>query len=225
MPLLCSTVIPAHFVHGFATREVDLEAAVAAAGMRLYRARQVHGAEVLEVGPETDPAVVRATDGDIVLTAAPRLAAAVATADCVPILLCAPAHGACAAVHAGLRATALRAVHAGVRALVARTGAAPAELCAVIGPCICPDCYEVGDEVVQQLAPLDGAAVRRGPDGRPHADLRQANRALLLAAGLASTRIGDVAGCTRCDPAARFHSYRRDRERRGSQLAFIGRTV
>jgi YfiH family protein len=222
VPLLRSTLIPDGFHHGFTTRAIDPDEAVAGSGLRLFRAHQVHGADVIEVHAADDPAAVRSRPADVLTTAAAGLVVAVATADCVPILLCHPG-GACAAVHAGWRGTVARAVHAAVTALTTRHGVAAGELRAVIGPCICPTCYEVGDDVAAQLGPIDPHAVRRTADGRAHLDLRRANRSLLLQAGLRPERIGDVAGCTRCDPGQRFHSYRRDREARGSQLAFIGR--
>jgi hypothetical protein len=223
MPWLQAPAIPAPFVHGFATREVDPGATLREAGLRLYRARQVHGAEVVVVAPTDDPWEIRERHADVVITAAAGLAVGVVTADCVPILLCAPAVGACAAVHAGWRGTVARSVRAAVVALRDRCGARPADLVAAIGPAICASCYDIGDEVATAVAVIDPLAVSRKADGCFHADLRRANRTLLTRAGLDPAAIHDVAGCTRCDARGRFHSYRRDRDLRGELLAFLGR--
>jgi copper oxidase (laccase) domain-containing protein len=55
---------------------------------------------------------------------------------------------------------------------------------------------------------------------RPHVDLRRIVREQLREAGLADEAIDDVAGCTKCD-AARFFSFRRDREKSGRLLSAI----
>ncbi|MBI5481095.1 MAG: laccase domain-containing protein [Deltaproteobacteria bacterium] len=224
MPLLRAGVIPAGFDHGFTTRDVDPDALFAQrTDLRLFRGLQVHRADVIVVQGDEDPYDVVAEAADIVCTARARVAVGVVTADCVPILLCAPAAAACAAVHAGWRGTVQRAVQVGVAALVKRLGARVDDVRAAIGPAICGPCYEVGDDVAAEVAAVDPGAVTRGPSGRAHADLRRCNRTLLCAAGVPAAQIEDLHACTRCDPAGRFHSYRRNRELRGEQLAFIGR--
>jgi len=224
MPLLRAGVIPPEFDHGFTTRDVDADALFGQRiDLRLFRGLQVHRADVIVVQGDEDPYDVRAEAADILCAARPRLAVGVVTADCVPILLCAPAVGACAAVHAGWRGTVRRVVQVGVQALVKRLGASQSDVRAAIGPAICSACYEVGDDVAAEVAALDPGAVTRDAAGRTHVDLRRCNRTLLCAAGVPATNIEDVDACTRCDPAQRFHSFRRDGEIRGELLAFIGR--
>jgi hypothetical protein len=224
MALLRARVIPAEFVHGFTTRDVDADALFAArTDLRFFRAHQVHRADVIFLQGDEDPFDVLAEAADVLCTAHRQVAVAVRTADCVPILLAAPAVGACAAVHAGWRGTVLRVVQAGVQALVKRLGARAADIRAAIGPAVCAACYEVGDDVAAQVAALDPGAVTRDAAGRAHADLRRCNRTLLEAAGVPPAQIEDLGACTRCDPAGRFYSFRRDGELRGEQIAFIGR--
>jgi polyphenol oxidase len=220
MPLLRSALIPAPFLHGFTTREVG-ENAPLGPGLRLYRVKQVHGARVLVVGPGASPGDLREQEADALCAHTRGVAVGVVTADCVPLLLCAPSHQAWAAIHAGWRGTAARVVFATVEAL-GRLGALPGELVCAIGPSICGRCYEVGESVAAAIAAIDPAAVGRDAEGRLHADLRHANRSLLQEAGVRSQAIDDLDLCTACDPAARFHSYRRDRKLRGEQFAFIG---
>jgi polyphenol oxidase len=224
MALLRARVIPPAFDHGFTTRDVDTDALFATrTDLRLFRGHQVHRADVIVLQGDEDPYDVVAEAADIVCTAQRRMAVGVRTADCVPILLVAPAVGACAAVHAGWRGTVMRVAQVGVQALVKRLGAQVADIRAAIGPAICAACYEVGDDVAAQVAALDPAAVTRTAAGRAHADLARCNRTLLVAAGVDPARIEDLAACTRCDPAGRFHSFRRDGQIRGEQLAFVGR--
>ena len=170
--------------------------------------RQVHGAEVHVVAGPPGP-----VEGDGIWTATPGLRVAVRVADCVPILLWDPGVPAVAAVHAGWRGTARNIAGAAVRTGAERLGVEPGRLRAALGPAIGACCFEVGDEVVQALRERGLSSVeiglRRGAAGRPHVDLRSANRALLLRAGLAPRRIEDVGGCTVCDDR-RYESYRRD---------------
>ncbi len=180
---------------------------------------QVHGRTVHVVTGPPPPA-----EGDGLWTTTPGLAVAVRVADCVPILLWDPGVAAVSAVHAGWRGTAQDIAGAAVTRGVSRLGVAPERLHAAIGPCISACCFEVGDEVVSGLrdAGLEEGqfGLRQGPRGRPHVDLRSANRALLLRAGLDDGRIEDVGGCTVCEPE-RYESYRRDGPRSGRMRGII----
>jgi YfiH family protein len=176
-------------------------------------ARQVH----LIDGPDSPPR------GDALWTRSPGLPIAVRVADCVPVLLWDPEAEAVAAVHAGWRGTAMDIVGAAVRA-AGPIGVRPERLKAAIGPSIGPCCFEVGSEVVGALVDCGLSehqiGARLGPRGRPHVDLRAANRALLQRAGLADQNIEDVGGCSHCEPQ-RYESYRRDGARSGRMHGVI----
>ena len=180
--------------------------------------KQEHGAQVHVVDGSQAPKV-----GDGLWTRSPGLPVAVRVADCVPILLWDPQANAVAAVHSGWRGTALNIAGQAIRE-GAKLGVRPQRLRAAIGPCIGPCCFEVGDEVVKSLQ--DGGLtaeqlrVRSGPRGRPHVNLRSANRALLLQAGLLDQNIEDVGGCTFCRPE-RYESYRRDGKTSGRMHGVI----
>ncbi len=183
---------------------------------RLYAARQVHGAAVLRIGPGDDPAAIAAREADALVTDVPGVALGVGTADCVPILL-ADGQGRVAAVHAGWRGTVAGVATAALEALIA-LGARRQEVAAALGPSICPRGFEVGPEVADRFRPLPGV-VDEGA-GRPHVDLRRANRILLERAGLDPAAIDDAPPCTMCEPA-RFFSFRRDGAGIGQHLSFI----
>ncbi|MGA9598603.1 MAG: polyphenol oxidase family protein [Acidimicrobiia bacterium] len=102
---------------------------------------QVHGATVLTAdGPG------RRGDGDALVVLRPGLPIAVATADCVPVVV--EADGAVAVVHAGWRGAAAGVLPAALRALT-KAGHEPVR--AAIGPAIGPCCYEVGTEVADRF--------------------------------------------------------------------------
>lgn len=178
----------------------------------LLRARQVHGARVVEADacraqppPEADALV--STDAGVWI--------GVVTADCVPILLASESGRAVAAVHAGWRGLAAGVIETAVRAL--RSRARGEALWAVVGPRVGPCCYEVDTPVLEALAarhgPLLQACSRATRSGHAQLDLGALARAALEGEGV--ERCDELAGvCTACD-AQRFHSYRRDGARAG----------
>jgi YfiH family protein len=193
----------------------------AAAGFdwsRLYTAKQVHGARVAVVVDGTLPDRVAETEADVVVSAVPGTAVGVYTADCVPILV-ADGEGRVAAAHAGWRGTVKGVAAAAVEALVS-IGAHREQLRAALGPSICARCFEVGEEVAAEFDAVVPAAVIRQPDVKPHVDLWEANRRMLVAAGVPPTAIDAAPPCTRCEPE-RFFSFRRDGSGIGQHLSFV----
>jgi YfiH family protein len=188
---------------------------------RLYVVTQVHGRDVAVVRGDERRDDVLAREADVVLTRASGVACGVKVADCVPVLVADLDTGAVAAIHSGWQGTAAGVVGAGIAALRHELGRAGA-IVAAIGPHIEACCFEVGDDVAEKLAACAPGAsvVRNGGGVRPHVDLRRIVREQLRAAGLADDAIDDVAGCTKCD-AARFFSFRRDREKSGRLLSAI----
>ncbi len=172
---------------------------------RVAMARQVHGAELLEHverpldGSFAHPGETEQPRADGHLTATPGLGLLVLVADCYPVAL---SDGRRAAMlHCGWRPLAAGIVE---RALE-RFDGMPA---AAVGPGIGGCCYEVGPEVLEAFADLEGVA-----DGRM-LDLRAVIAAKLAAAGV--TRIEHVDRCTGCEPE-RYFSHRRDHGITGRQ--------
>ncbi len=183
----------------------------------LVTARQVHGTRVIEAD-EFSPGHHDGIAADGLTTTRPGCTVAVATADCVPILLVEPGHRWAAAVHAGWRGTIAAIALEAVRA-ASDAGCRIERLHAALGPSIGPCCYEVGEDVAGRFADA-GFEVVDGY-GKPHLDLRAVNRRLLIQAGVPSRAIVSCGPCTRCR-RRRYWSYRADRERCGRQLSWIG---
>jgi len=170
-----------------------------AAGMApdaIVMGRQVHGADLHEWdGPEEgEPPRV---DGHV--TAERGLALLVLVADCYPVAL---SDGSRAAMlHCGWRPLAAGLIEKAV----ARFDAPPA---AAVGPGIGGCCYEVGPEVAERFADVEGAL-----DGRL-LDLRRVIGARLAAAGV--SEVQQLDRCTSCEPELYF-SHRRDKGVTGRQ--------
>jgi YfiH family protein len=190
----------------------------------LFEVSQVHGREVREVRPGEDPAAVRAESGDG-LVGLDGAVVGVRTADCVPVLVADPETRQAAALHAGWRGVALGIVPAGVERLVALSGAPASRLIAAVFPHIAVCCFEVSEEVADQLVAASGGGataplVEAGPRGKPHVNLEAIVRLQLMAAGVLNQNIDLVPGCTRCD-ADRFFSFRRDGRASGRHLTAV----
>ncbi len=172
-------------------------------------ARQIHSATALPAVPG------KCGDGDALWTHERGLALSVITADCVPVLLAGP--GGLAAVHAGWRGIVGGVVPATLREL----GGPFADWTAWIGPTIGPCCYEVGEDVAEQVAAASGpGVVVPRPGGKPHLDLQAAVRHQLQEAGIGEVRV--VACCTR-DHGDHLYSYRREGKGVGRNMAFLWR--
>lgn len=174
---------------------------------------QVHGANVIAVGPYESPpdadASVGRKAGDVCV---------VRTADCLPVLFCATDGSEIAAAHAGWRGLA-----AGVlEATVARMEHAPTDLLVWMGPAISQSAFEVGGEVRDAFTAQDPEAAGcfvANDRGRWQADLYGLASRRLSALGVGGLYGGGF--CTFTD-ADRFFSYRRNPDC-GRLISFVAR--
>lgn len=186
--------------------------------------RQVHGTRVVELRHDSPDGL----EADACWTAESALACTVMVADCLPLLMCAPDGTSVAAVHAGWRGL-LGAGGQGVLESLceswpaAQTPAQRARLRVWLGPCIGPDAFEVGAEVMEAFVQEDHRAAHafRPLEGQP-ASKYLADLPALARLRLARLGIGQVAGndgsrvwCTVSQPSV-FFSHRRDASRLGS---------
>ena len=148
---------------------------------------------------------------DALVTRLQGVVIGVNTADCVPIALVDAQSGVIAVAHAGWRGTVGRIGKAVVDEMC-RQGASVDRIQVAMGPSICQGCFEVGDEVVdafkQADVDLDAIVQRNASTGKAHIDLRAANRAVLIAAGVPAAHIALSQHCSRCEHD-RFFSARR----------------
>jgi YfiH family protein len=115
----------------------------------LTRLYQTHSAQV-HVAEEPRPAMAPQREGDGLVTATPRWACLVVTADCAPVLIADPLARVVGAAHAGWRGALDGVVESTIAAMVG-LGAAPERMTAAVGPCIGPDSYEVGLEFLERF--------------------------------------------------------------------------
>ena len=172
---------------------------------------QVHGSVVAWHDHVSGWMQVEGVDGHA--TAGRGVLLTVTVADCIPVYLVAPRHGAVALLHAGWRGTAARILERGVEVLTAGSKCSPSDIVMHCGVGICGDCYEVGPEV------LEGVGLRGDGRGPWTVDLRER-----LAAQATRLRIADVTASSWCTAHHRplFFSHRASRGTDGRMVAYLG---
>jgi polyphenol oxidase len=192
----------------------DDPAAVAANRERLAKAigvgadsvvwmNQVHGDRVVRVDEPMGATAIDETDG--LVTTTPRLALAVVTADCVPVLLADARAGVVGAVHAG-RVGAQKGVVARAVESMCDAGARAEDISVLLGPSVSGRNYEVPAAMAAEVeAALPGSRTTTSR-GTPGLDLRAGIARQLRELGIAA-----VDADPRCTVDDRnLFSHRRD---------------
>jgi YfiH family protein len=181
-------------------------------GFNFVRCNQIHSAEVIEA----QPGLVKDADG--LITRDVDLFISVVVADCLPLFIWDISDSCIALLHAGWRGTRKRIAQQGIEALVNRCGCKPANLACLLGPSICPKCYEVGPAVAGDFS---ADVLLPGKGDRSHLDLRKANYNQLIEAGVSPDAIYSDSRCTFCHEDL-FFSYRREGTATGRMIAVLG---
>ncbi len=180
------------------------------APQNLVTVHQVHSADVLTIDAPTENPRPKA---DAMVTATPRLALAVLTADCQPVLFADRNAGVIGAAHAGWKGALSGVLENTVDAMVA-LGASRDTISCAIGPSISQRAYEVGPEFFDRFQDEDPENTQffaAGEADRLLFDLPGYGLKRLRAAGVGSASW--TRHCTYSDEA-RFFSYRRSVHRR-----------
>lgn len=160
---------------------------------------QVHSAEVADIdeifvqntayGFDATGIDGERVEADAQVTSASGIALGMFAADCLPVLFADPESGIIGAAHCGRRGLQAGVIESTVAAMAAK-GAQRERIIATLGPCICGECYEVGDEVADDFTnrfPLTKTQTRFGGAG---IDIAEAARIDLAFAGI--TRVVDA---------------------------------
>jgi YfiH family protein len=159
---------------------------------------------------------------DGIVTDIPDALLTVFGGDCPPVYIVDPKRRAAGLVHAGWKGTLGKIPQVAIAQMTVKFGCDPADMYAAIGPGVCRDCYEMGDEVYDAFAeqwsredadrilsryPAKDADGNEIPGGKYHLDLREANKLTLMRAGVPADHIAISNVCTMCNVDT-FYSYR-----------------
>ncbi|WP_179472728.1 peptidoglycan editing factor PgeF [Mycolicibacterium vinylchloridicum] len=185
-----------------AANRARLAAAIGLADDHVIWMNQVHSANVALVDePRTDAV----DDTDALVTTTPRLALAVVTADCVPVLMADARAGVVAAVHAGRVGAADGVVLRTLETMVAN-GAHTHDISVLLGPAVSGANYEVPAEMAAEVEGRLPGSRTRTAKGTPGLDLRAGIARQLIDAGVRA--IDADPRCTVAD--TNLFSHRRD---------------
>lgn len=194
----------------------------------LVAGQQVHGDRVAVVGKVHRGRGARSTEDalpatDALITGELLVPLSSYYADCVPVFLLDPVRRVVGLAHAGWRGTYLDIAAKTVEAMGRFFGSRPGDCLAGIGPSIGPCCYEVDAPLVdlfKEHFPFWQDLLVPNPSGKWQLDLWEANRRVLLEAGLVPENIFTAGVCTCCRQDL-FFSYRGSGGRTGRMAALI----
>ena len=145
-------------------------------------------------------------------------------ADCTPLLFCDPVKKVIATSHAGWRGTVKLIGKVTVDKMMSEFGCNKEDIIVGIGPCILDCCYEVDEPVYNEFSKIDflnlSDIFTNKPDGKYMLNLVEANRLILINAGILPENIdaSDICTCCNCDD---LHSHRATAGKRGNLAAII----
>ena len=195
---------------------------------RMVLSKQTHTTNV-RVVTEADAGngIVRPlpyTDVDGLVTNVENLPLVTFYADCVPLYFVDPVNRAIGLSHSGWRGTVNRMGLHTLNRMAEEYGTKPDQVLACVGPSICRDCYEVSLDVALEFRQAFGEKAEllldEKPNGKFQLDLWQANRQILLEAGVREEHLAVTDLCTCCNPTLLFF-HRASGGKRGNLAAFL----
>ncbi len=164
---------------------------------QMYFPSQVHGTNIITVTSHTTREELM--DADALITREPGLCISVMSADCVTILIYDKKNGCVGAVHSGWRGTVAKILEKTLLRMYFEFGTRGEDVIAGIGPSVCQDSYEVGEEVIQEVrksfGPDSGLLIEQ-PQNKAKLDLWKANQLQLEYFGVRSENIEVSDLCT-----------------------------
>lgn len=171
------------------------------------------------------------TDTDGLITQEKGIVLCTFFADCVPLFFVDPVRKAIGLSHSGWRGTVQKIGQKTVEKMHEAFGTDPGDVHAAIGPSICQDCYEVSEDVIEEFREVFPGAEEnnigdssplwfRTKPGKYQLNLWEANRRIMLEAGIPAGQIEVTDLCTCCNPEFLF-SHRASHGQRGNLGAFM----
>ncbi|WP_353683241.1 peptidoglycan editing factor PgeF [Thermodesulfovibrio sp. 3907-1M] len=184
---------------------------------KLYLPIQRHTDSIAILNSYAEPSIA-----DAVITDQKNLFIGVKTADCLAALIFDPEKKVIGTVHAGWRGTAKGILKKTIFKMKEICGCEPKNLLIAFGPYIKGCCYEVGQEVIEELRkeiPEKEYILR--VNGKKHVDIGIANLLQAISAGVKKENIWISEDCTYCKNNE-YASYRFHGKKAARQYGVIG---
>ena len=157
---------------------------------------------------------------DAIITNNPGVTIMMLFADCVPIMMYDPKNNVAAITHAGWQGTVNWIVGETVISMREKYACRPEDIIACIGPSICVDHYEIGEEVAEEVnrsfENTQQILIRK--EGKIHMNLQCANRIILQNNGVKRIQNSNI--CTACNKSD-WYSHRAENGQTGRFAAVI----
>lgn len=166
------------------------------------------------------------SDVDGLVTDIPGICLVAFYADCVPLYFVDPVKKVIGLSHSGWRGTVGKIGKVTVETMCREFKSRPEDILAAVGPSICQDCYEVSEDVILEFQKTFSRELwkdifYRKENGKYQLNLWEANRQILLGAGILPEHISMPNLCTCCNPEF-LYSHRASQGKRGNLGAFLG---
>ena len=149
-------------------------------------------------------------------------------ADCVPVYFYDPVKEVIAMVHSGWKGTVKKISEVTIQKMKTAFGCQPADMLVAIGPHICKDCYEVGEDLFEEFRQIFGSQdlqkiFRQKNQEKYLLNLEEAVRLTLQKNGVAESNVFSADVCTLHSQVEgySFCSYRRTKSKTERMLTAI----
>lgn len=197
---------------------VSMVSGVPVGRIKIAIPRQVHQAQVLIFKDNTQEKVIQ-LEGDALLTDQSNLFLVIQVADCLPVFIVDPATGIFGLAHIGWRGAVSGIAEEVLRKSKEVFKASPSDLNLVFGPSIGKCCYKISDDLAVLF--VEKYIDKRGLEN--YLDLGHFVKDKFLKSGIKKENIFVSGECTFCGDK-RYQSYRKEKEKAGRMIAFIGKS-
>lgn len=187
---------------------------------RIYRAKQVHGKDVIVIDKQ-DNKTIGSKEVDGLVTNIKGVALCTYHADCVPIYFYDKEKNVIGMAHAGWKGTLKNIAEAIIDNMLKYYNSNINNIVAAIGPSIGACCYEIGEDVEKLFKErYNKPEILIKKDGKIYLDLWKANIINLENAGIKDDNIYKSSFCTACNLDT-LYSYRKEKGTKNRMIAAI----
>lgn len=167
--------------------------------------KQVHGENIFFANDLHAGRIIE--DKDALITNKKNLFLSIRVADCVPVFIFDPTSGVIGLIHGGWRGLAQNIISKTIQKAKNELNLNPAATIVGIGPAICQNHYEVGEDVAEKFSKFQAEIIKK--NNKTFLDLRGVCHKQLIQSGINAENIEINKTCTY--ESENYFSFRRDK--------------